>query len=461
MPETHKVLNRLLVLLVLAAAFYFRASGLFHGLNDRIVFHPDTPKQVDKISDYLGGTWVRYRNDWNYDGYPYGLNRVDEALVRGAHLVLRPAHQLAWGDGPPLDFPERGRLFLWARAFRVLYGMTAIILTALSVRLLTRSPGAGLATLALLAVAPLGATVTHSAAGDVGVDLFFSATFFFTVVSAIRRNPAWLVAAGMAAGMAFACKYQGVFALWIPAAYACLREKPGWGVVPRLLRDGVLTAAGFVAGALALTPAFFVDPKATWRHTRNFMREVKNYRVDPEFLEQPLLRRLAHRFTHNLPNVLEALGWILAAICVLSLLAGVRARFAERNPDAAPEDSARAAVWVAVASFPLVVLPLSTALKPHVQLFHFSFLLPPLAAAAGLLFAPFLARKNPLPRLAVLAIVALLLSNDTVRSLREDWFWRRRDLTVASRAYTRGVGELPLGNRTGFRPYRGHQALLS
>ena len=45
---------------VLLAAVGFRGAGLWHGLEQGIVFHPDEPKQVMRLESYLHGHYVHH-----------------------------------------------------------------------------------------------------------------------------------------------------------------------------------------------------------------------------------------------------------------------------------------------------------------------------------------------------------------------------------------------------------------
>jgi hypothetical protein len=208
--------------------FYFRASGLFHGLEDGIVFHPDTPKQIQTLDHYLEGSYVAYQNSLFYDGYPYGLNRVDEVLIRGVYMVARPLHRLFGGGGAYLEFPEREALYYWARMLRVLYGMVSLALVSATLYMLTRHKAATLIGLGLCAISPLASTVTHSASGDIGIDLFLSFTLFFLALGVRRQQDRWVVAAGLAVGAAFAWKNQGALGVWLVAITLLARTPSPW-----------------------------------------------------------------------------------------------------------------------------------------------------------------------------------------------------------------------------------------
>lgn len=458
----------LLPALVLAAGIYFRASGLFRGLPEDIVFHPDAPKQVMTLHHYLQGNDVQYFDDLFYDGYPYGLNRIDKALIRPANALLRQTGTWLNPDAPVERVPSRSGLYRWARLLRVLYGTVTILLVYAAARRLRFRPGPARTAALLYALAPLGATVTHSATGDVGLDLFLTLALWCMAHHAGGGHSAWIPAAAAACGMAFACKYQGALGLWMvglpPLIDAC-RSRNGFRAFAKLCRQGVTALAGFLAGMLALTPAFFINFNRTWKDIRDNVRFIRHYGVDPAFFELPLRDRLAYGLGRNLPFVLESLGWVLSAAALLTacwivarLVAAIRATTGAAGMDLAADDPQwrTTALLAAVFTFPLVALLLSTALKPAVQPFHFSFLLPFMSLAAAWLLTT--ANRTGQHRIAFVfgLLVLAALAEGLVTSVREDFFWRRGDTLSAARQFSNGVFRTPYPPRHRYR----HEAAL-
>lgn len=69
--------------LIFLLALYLRISGIFRGLGEQgSLFHPDEAKQILALFNFLNGDYVRYYGSLFYDGYPYGLNHLDEYLLR-------------------------------------------------------------------------------------------------------------------------------------------------------------------------------------------------------------------------------------------------------------------------------------------------------------------------------------------------------------------------------------------
>jgi hypothetical protein len=92
------------VLLVAGIALDLRTAGLFRGLDAGYVVHPDEPKQIQALSNYLAGRYVWYTGSWFYDGYPFGLNHVDEYILRPVlALARRLQTHLSPESAPPRD----------------------------------------------------------------------------------------------------------------------------------------------------------------------------------------------------------------------------------------------------------------------------------------------------------------------------------------------------------------------
>lgn len=437
-----------MVLLLLTAA-YFRASGLYRGLSDGVVFHPDSPKQVLMLSSYLQGKHVQYKDSLFYDGYPYGLNRVDAIFIRPAHALYRALGGMLAPDAAPSPRLERSSLYYWVRTLRVFYGLATLFLLYLVARGLQLGRWPALGGVWLLALAPLALTVTRSATGDVGVDLFLTLAIGGMVVYAAAGRMRWIAAAAAACGMAYACKYQGGIGLWLvgmPPLLCWLQGREGFR---RLLREGLAAVAGFAAGVLALTPAFFVNPRRTWRDMWANFAFIRDYGVPADFLERSPGERVAHGLSRNVPFIAGTLGWTLSLITLLTLAWLIReairdGRWRQDGPEAnGDSQNRRQMVTLSAVSFPVLALLLSTAFKPAVQPFHFSYLLPFMALAAALLLQKSRLCRPVVPRLFVLLLVMAAGLEAIAASCREDFFWRRGETVAAGRQFARGVFRYP------------------
>jgi hypothetical protein len=344
-------------LLAALAAAYLRASGLYRGLGDGAVYHPDSPKQVMMLYHYLHGNGVAYYDNLFYDGYPYGLNRIDEAAIRAVRAVADPVRTLLFPEAPPKPVPTRSELYYWTRTLRALYGLAAMALGYAAVRRFGGGPWPSLAAAALYGLSPLGSTVAHAATGDVGVDLFLALAVYCAAGYAQSGRTRWLGALGVACGMAYSCKYQGVLGLWIGGIPLLVGLLDGPRRAASLFRRGGAMALGFVGGVAATNPGFWINAAKTWRDMRHNFAFIQNYNVSADFLAKPLAERMAWGMGHNVPVVVAALGTAFAALSLAALaVAGVRLARSLRSPagEAAAQTAERrhAAGEVAVASFP-------------------------------------------------------------------------------------------------------------
>ena len=423
--------KRVGLLVCLMAVFmtgaYFRASGLFRGLEEGVVFHPDSPKQVMALHNYLEGNYVQYYDNIFYDGYPYGLNRVDELVLRVWRAVADPLRQNLYAQTAPPRARGRVHLYYYGRVLRVLYGLLVMgLLYGCGKILLGGWYGLGAA--ALYGVAPLASTVTHSVTGDIGVDLFLALLLFCGARFVDGGKRRWFFLMGAACGMGFVCKFQGLLGIWIVLLLAAASAWHAGRIVwKRTWQSLLLGLAGFVGGALLLNPAFLIDPTRTWRYMRLNFVFIKNYRVPAEFLALPLHEKVLHGLRTNLFPTIGHVGivfFILAAIVLVMVLVAFVKAWQRREP-VAPLEFRKLLFGFGVTSFAFGALVLATSLKQVVQPFHFSFLLPPLALA-GIWGLNLLCIHGKLGlRLLAGCLFVLAAGELLVESVREDYFWRR------------------------------------
>lgn len=436
--------------LVVLTSLFFRVNGLFHGLDENILFHPDSPKQVRALQHYLHGSLPPRLGNRFYDGYPYGLNQLDAVLLRGVEAVRAPltAHLAAHRTPTaPLDHTQ---LFYAGRLLRALYGMVTLGLIFAAARRWGVGRWMALAAAALYGLAPLGATVTHSVTGDIGVDLFVAMALYAAAALAATGHRRWFFAIGAACGAAFACKFQGALGLWLaglPLLLGLHDGRRGW---QRLGVATVAVVAGFFGALLLANPALLVDSSHAWKDMTDNFVFIQNYGVDPEFLKQPFLTRMGYGLSHNVPFIARCLGWGLVAC---GLFAGVRCTgfaFAHHPASATPNDPAAAAlnlrkrrIALAIASFPWMALFLATALKPEVQPFHFTFLIPAFALAFAIAWptGPVAQRSRKERGLRVLMGIFCLcaLIEAFGLSRREAFFWQRPDIQKTAQKFSQQV----------------------
>ena len=448
MSGKSKIVFRVVLVGVLLIGVYFRSSGLFRGLEDGVVFHPDSPKQVRMLQNYLSGTYVQYYGNLFYDGYPYGLNRVDEFLLRLRRRLWLPVRDVLYtpGDGP--GEVTRVGLYYQGRVLRVLYGFTVMVLLYSSALLLL-GPWYGIIAAALYGIAPLGATVTHSVTGDVGVDLFL-ALLLWALANFVRSGACrWFFVAGAACGMAFVCKFQGILGVWVLLLLAIGGGWPFAGGSPKRIWYSLgLGFAGLASGAVLLNPALWIDPTRTWRYMRMNFGFIKNYNVPSSFLELPVHERMQHALGVNLFPTMAHVGIMLFVLSAMSLvMVVVRVIHGLRDKDSVTPRSMRESLFVfGMTSFSFGSLLMATALKPVVQPFHFSFLLPTLVLGAlhgiGYLWSV----KSRMLRGLVCVALFLTAAELLTGSVQEDYFWRRPENAVFGRRFAEVVtGDRSMG----------------
>lgn len=402
------------VLSISLLAFLLRSVGLYHGLSRGQPFHPDTTKQVQAVENFLHGHLLWYTGSLAYDGYPYGLNHVDAALVR----ILWPAArtlQAFFVPGQPLPLlPDRTTLFYFCRAFRVLYGMIAFGAFAYALKKLEIPRKDRILWLLLAATAPLLSVVTHSASGDVGTDLFVMLSLLAMIPARAAPSAKAFLFSGFFLGCAFACKYHGILGGIVPGLVLLCA---GWPWRKRI-QLGLLLGVGTLSGFALLTPHLFIRFSRTLRLIRDNFRYIRRYNVPPEFYEQPAWQRLSESLTSNIPIAANAMGYLLSGVLLL-LLAAAIIRFHGRwiaHREAAAWD------W-AVMIMPIGVLLLALSGKPRVQPFHFSFLPLPFLLAAAIHCKSFPHKL----RLLFLLLLIPAIGEQALRQRTEWAHWLRED----------------------------------
>lgn len=395
--------------MVLLLGLWVRSAGLLHGLSEAGTFHPDETKQVQAVRNFMNGDLLWYTGSLAYDGYPYGLNQVDAALLRVLWHAVRP---FAEAVDPSLALPavpDRDTLFVLCRMLRVGYGFLALLAFRHALRRRGVPPVQTLGVLLLAALHPLLTTVTHSASGDVGTDLFVMLSL--AALSHTRREvrPGPYALAGFFIGCAFASKYHGLLAAASPALLLLASPHP-WR---RRIPAGLACALGAVTGFALLTPALFIRFSKTLQLIRDNFRYIRRYGAEPGFFDLPFLERAFISLRSNLPTVGEALGPVLLLCAlVLAVHAWVRVR---QDKDAA---------WdAAVLTMPFATLALALIGKPSLQPFHFSFLpLPLLLGCAGASL-----RLRPPARIPILLAAIVLLSGFIPAQRVDLLLWTRED----------------------------------
>ena len=248
------LLHSLFWVFLLLSGLAVRCIGIRHGEANGMVYHPDVAKQslVARYA-YRGPPNIQkiFNNDFRKVLYPYGsaillsrAARISSALTGNRKLHL--CHRFYWA--------------LWLRYVSV---ATILIGTLPLLWALRRQLGGKTAALAgvLLLFEPINVQLSHYGMNDVPLLAFL----FLTIAAALqmpreRKIPIFSLLAGIAAGISFAIKYQGVLALIFPGLFWLLliREKGSRWAALSLIAVG----AGFLAGFLPLSPLLLHEPAA-------------------------------------------------------------------------------------------------------------------------------------------------------------------------------------------------------
>jgi hypothetical protein len=416
----------LLAVIVCAIGLYLRSAGLFRGLQTGPSYHPDEAKQIVALSNYLDGKYVWYVGSLFYDGYPYGLNHIDEWILRPIFFIKDAiAHHL--DPSAAMEEPSVHDLYYWVRALRVLYGMLVLLVAWLISRKLFRSPYGTLFVLLVLAVSPLLITTSHFGTGDIGVDLFTALMLYMLCLHHERYQARYIFLAGLFLGVAFGCKYQGLLGGIAVAVYIA-----GHAISLRSLRRfaayALSSLLGCITGAVLVTPAFFINGKRTWRDIRANFSFIRNYGLSPDFLEKPLIEKALFGFNENLPTIIHALGWSLFIAACAGLVACVITQILKSRRQVRDDSSKRLfPLAVAVFIYPFLALLVSVAGKPALQVFHFSYLQLPLALCALNVLVLLWRYRCLAARAFAVILAAIIVGELACAADRENFFWSRED----------------------------------
>lgn len=237
----------LYLLLILLFAAAVRLIGL--GFGFPYLLHPDEPTAVRRallfFRDGLNPRWFAmpsfylYLLHFSFRGH-WAVSTLFESPALLPHL-----------SPDPLPY------YLIGRVWSALAGTaTVLVLYRAGKKLYSRR--AGLAAAFLLAVLPLHLLYSHYAAVDVPVTFLVALSFLFSASVLSRRKLGDYLAAGAAAGLAAAVKYNGAFALFPLLAAHFLRPREG-GERYRSRFADLLLPAGLAAAGLVF---FLASPYA-------------------------------------------------------------------------------------------------------------------------------------------------------------------------------------------------------
>ncbi len=422
----NKRVGWLILGVILVTALLLRLNGLFRGLPNYYSFHPDAPKQVAALGNYLQGHYLWYVGSLFYDGYPFGINHLDEIIIRFSLSIRAAFTTLLTPETQDLIQPDKLSLYYWARGLRVAYSMVCLLLLYRLTHRVLDSRKAALAALLLAGITPLAIVVSHAATGDVGVDLFSLFTLLCLSAYTSDSRKIWFLVAGLTTGLAFSCKYQGALTGIAIGLFVLIEFVSSRRFLPALATIALSLTGGFL-GVLAGTPAVFINWGRTWKNIRENFEFIQQYNVSPEFSAQPLGTRLFQSLSGNTPTIIHALGWMITLLALLGLVIAIlKFRKALQSPERNQSNLKRTVLVLALLTFPFLALLISISGKPVVQPFHFSYLQP--ALILGTVYALRSLWQMGLRYqilAAILMVAAFCESAHTTQ--RESFFWGRSD----------------------------------
>jgi hypothetical protein len=401
--------------LFLLVGLYFRTSGLFRGLGDQGgIFHPDEPKQILALFNFLNGDYIRYYGSLFYDGYPYGLNHLDEYLLRPLLYLFSS------------DTVDQHSLYYYGRLLRLAYSMIIMIITYQLVYRLVSNRTIALLALLLAALSPLSITVSHFATGDIGVDLFSAFCFLFLLFYLTKTHKLfWLFCCGVSVGAAFSAKYNGLLVGMVPGILLLLEL-----VKEKQFKDFILKCtilgAGTTLGVLLFTPGFLLDPRTTFGNMLANFEFIKNYNVPAEILAKPWIERAFLGLSNNSIYIISSLG-IVVFLSSLPVTIITGKRFISCLPQHNKLSCSYNNLILAIALFPLFSLLIAMSGKYVVQPFHFSYLQIPLIVTSCVVSAKIFSSQNTLLKGGGILIVAAIILEFGLVSIKDNFFWRLED----------------------------------
>jgi len=402
-------------ILAFLLALYLRTSGLFRGLGETgYIFHPDEAKQILALFNFLNGDYVRYYGSLFYDGYPYGLNHLDEYLLRPILLFFTS------------EIPYRPDLYYLARLLRLTYSVVILCTVYQLVVRLTHNRASALLALLLIGVAPLSISVTHFATGDIGVDLFTALCLLFLLFYGERKHAySWLLCCGISIGAAFSAKYNGLLIGMIPGMVIVGEFIRNRHLGPFVIHCCILVC-GSIIGILIFTPNLFLDFKTTLINIAANFEFIKNYNVPAEVLAKPWFERAYLGILNNSRYIISSLGYVAVLTCIAGLFFFSSRLISYRRMPRTPFCS-RSLYLFSLAIFPLLALLIALSGKFVVQPFHFSYLQIPLIIVSCVFIAQLMSSANTLLKSCGVFIALLLLLEFGQQSWKENFFWRLED----------------------------------
>gem|GEM_PF-2110817 len=404
--------------MLFVAAFFVRTAGLSHDLHLGAVYHPDTPKQIRAVQQFMRGEFLVRRDHPDYDGYPFFNSHLVALGVRAA-LAVRTGiqyHVGSWTE--PIDPPTLHQLYWITRTWNAFLSALAVVLAFLIGRRF--APVVGWVAALLLLVSPLDITGAHFASNDTTAAFFALAALWFGFRIAERGRWRDLIGGAFCVGAAFSSKYHGGMSV-LPVVTGCWlynrNHFPFWSQ-KSIGRWSALLLLGLLSVAVT-SPQLLIYPSAAFKDILAFFAHTADFGLPGEFRELPLPLRVYEGWKINLPILINVVS-IPVAVGFALLLARVR-----RDPR----------YWLLL-GVPVLHIVVGLAGKPNLHTVHHLPALPYIYLAAAVFFA----RAIPLAyrrwRYAVGAVaLGWALWHLVPMAHREAYFFRLNDTQWLARAW--------------------------
>lgn len=411
-------MKRFLLIAIVLAGLLLRLGGISHGLEYGEVYHPDTPKQVRAVGEFLDGERYMHIGKSDYDGYPLFVSYLTSLIVRaGVEPLMALIGMAKVGQTPDVIV-----LFWIMRLVNVALAALAVFV-AWRIGKENFSEGTGLIAACLLALSPADVAACHYASGDTGAAVFGLVSVLCSL--RIHREGRWrdYAFAGFFGALAFASKYHALVVFAAAGLAHLLRaEHFGRWHRPSSLARLAVTGLAAAAGLYFAIPGLREAPLAMIADIRHFMGYAANFGLTPELKAAGFAGKMTFSLQRNLPILLG----LLSAPAILAALWSLRRVREER------------ALLVLLAG-PLVYFLVGVSLRPYAHpVYHTILTAPVFVLAAAALARPFAAdftgRRGLRPlALAGLACAGLLLAH---AAWREVYFFRRDDTRRYARAWS-------------------------
>ncbi len=329
-----------LVFLIIVG-FLFRLWGIGHGLSYGDVYHPDTPKQMAFLHEYIDGDYTGKEHiGRDYCGYPSFHIHLAEWAYRALRVMARGAGYTGW---------KMSAMGLYLLARLMLAAMSAVTIYFIyKTGALLFNRTVGFLSSLLFAVHPFPISLAHFIMGDTAMVTFavISAFYFSRTLKENRLSDFFW--ASFFAGLSASAKYNGILIVILGIFPLFCNRRDG-----RLSFRLLMLTGGALAGFIVGTPAVFVGPGEAVRSIFAFYSHTSNFGLGGhEFMQPRLITALRH-VPENMHMFRESFGLVLSLLSIASVVWVLIRK--------------RTAPYIFVLIFPISYLCIAVYAKPAMQ----------------------------------------------------------------------------------------------